>query len=53
MSEKYARTKTITIKDAHIESLKIEGLKQKPLIISNLTLKNVRFIIRLPPEKKK
>ncbi len=50
--EENARIWIITIKDAHIESLEIEGFRQKLLIIRNLNLKNVRFIIRLPTEKK-
>lgn len=53
MPEENVRVRVITIKDAHIESLKITGFRQKPLIIRNLTLKNVRFIIRLPPGKRK
>ncbi|MDY9926008.1 hypothetical protein [Methanosarcina sp.] len=53
MSEKKERVKIIEIKDMHVENLKIKGFRQKPLIIRNLTLKNVRLIIRLPPEKKR
>ncbi|MDR7665174.1 hypothetical protein RG963_05120 [Methanosarcina sp. Z-7115] len=52
MPEENARIKIITIKDSHIENLKIKGFRQNPLIIKDLTLKNVRLIIRLPPEKK-
>lgn len=52
MSEKKERVKIIEIKDMHVENLKIKGFRQKPLVIKNLTLKNVRLIIRLPPEKK-
>jgi len=49
--EKNTRIKIITVKNAHIENLKIEGFRQKPLVIRNLTLKNVRFIIKLPSEE--
>jgi len=52
MSEKNTRTKIITIKDTHIKNLKIKGLRSEPLIIRNLTLKNVRLIFKLPKEKK-
>ncbi|MDQ1276155.1 MAG: hypothetical protein QG610_1730 [Euryarchaeota archaeon] len=51
MSEKNTRTKIITIKDTKIKSLKIKGLGEKTIIIRNLTLKNVRLIFKLPPEK--
>jgi len=34
--EENARIWIITIKDAHIESLEIEGFRQKPFIIRNL-----------------
>jgi hypothetical protein len=46
-----SENKIITIKEAHIESLEIERYRQKYFIIRNLTLKNVRFITRLLPEK--
>jgi hypothetical protein len=52
MSEKNTRTKIIAIKDAQIKNLKIKGLGPKPLLIKNLTLRNVRLIFKLPPEKK-
>ncbi len=52
MSEEKTRTKILTIKDSHIESLRIKGLGSKSLIIKNLTLKNVRLIFKLPPERK-
>lgn len=52
MSEKNTRTKVITIKDTKIESLKIKGMMPKTIVIRNLTLKNVRLIFKLPPEKK-
>ncbi|MCQ1535251.1 hypothetical protein FTO70_06015 [Methanosarcina sp. KYL-1] len=51
MSEKNSRVKIIRIKDMHIEKLKIKGLGPRPLIIKDLTLKDVRLIIRLPAEK--
>jgi hypothetical protein len=51
MSEKNTRTKVVTIKDTKIESLKIKGMMPKTIVIRNLTLKNVRLIFKLPPEK--
>lgn len=51
MKDKNVRTKIIKIKDMHIESLKIKGFQSRPLLIKNLILKDVRLIIRLPPEK--
>lgn len=51
MPEKNERVKIIAIKDMHVEKLKIKGFREKPLIIRNLTLKNVRLIFRLPPEE--
>lgn len=50
MSNKNARTKIIKIKDMNIESLTIKGFRPNPLVIKNLTLKNVRLIFKLPPE---
>lgn len=51
MPEKNTRTRIITIKDTNIKNLKIKGLISKPVVIRNLTLKNVRLIFKLPPEK--
>lgn len=51
MSEKNTRTKIVAIKDARIKNFKIKGLGPKPFIIKNLTLKNVRLIFKLPPER--
>ncbi len=45
------RTKIITIKDMKIESLSIKGPGGRKLLITNLTLKDVRLIIKLPAEK--
>ncbi|WP_164888526.1 hypothetical protein [Methanosarcina sp. MSH10X1] len=50
--EENERIITIKIKEGSIQNLEIEGIKQKPLIMRNVTLKNVRLIIRLPPQKK-
>jgi hypothetical protein len=52
MPEEKTRTKIVTIKDTHIKSLKIKGTGANPLVIKNLTLKNVRLIFKLPPVKK-
>lgn len=52
MPNNSVRTRIVTIKDSHIQSLKIKGLGPKSIIIKNLTLKNVRLIFKLPPEKK-
>jgi hypothetical protein len=51
MSEKNDRVKIVEIKDMYVENLKIKGLEGKTIIIRNLTLKNVRLILKLPPEK--
>ncbi len=48
---KKVRTKIIKIKDMKIESLRIKGPGGKKLLIRNLTLKDVRLIIKLPAEK--
>ncbi len=48
---KKVRTKIITIKDMKIENLRIKGPGGRKLIIKNLTLKDVRLIIKLPVEK--
>lgn len=48
---KKVRTKIITIKDMKIESLRIKGPGGRKLLIRNLTLKDVRLIIKLPAEK--
>lgn len=50
--EENERTITIEIKEGSIQNLEIEGLRQNRLIMRNVTLKNVRLIIRLPPQKK-
>jgi hypothetical protein len=52
MSEKNTRKKIVTIKDSNIKNFKIKSLGTKPFIIKNLTLRNVRLIFKLPPEKK-
>lgn len=52
MSQKTDRVKIVEIKDTRVENLKIKGFMGKTIIIRNLTLKNVRLIIKLPPEKK-
>ncbi|MGB9927880.1 MAG: hypothetical protein ACPK85_05685 [Methanosarcina sp.] len=49
--EENAKKLILIIKDGTIESLKIEGLGKKPFIIRNLTFKNVRLIITLPPKR--
>ncbi|MDD2439976.1 MAG: hypothetical protein PHD41_07190 [Methanosarcinaceae archaeon] len=51
MDEKPVKTKVIKIKDMHIESLKIKGFRPNPLLIKDLTLKNVRLILKLPSGK--
>lgn len=52
MPNNSVRTRIVTIKDSHIQNLKIKGMGSKSIIIKNLTLKNVRLIFKLPPEKK-
>jgi len=46
------RTKTFSIKDMKVRNLKIKGLNgKKKLIIRNPNFKDVRLIMKLPPEK--
>lgn len=51
MSGKNEMIKTVEIKDMYVENLKIKGFGGKTILIKNLTLKNVRLIFKLPPEK--
>lgn len=51
MSGKNEIKKTVEIKDMYVENLKIKGFVGKTILIKNLTLKNVRLIIKLPQKK--